>query len=91
MTREEIRDLRLSAEELIEKFELSFDHELIRIVLAGRNTFPIQGGKKLMQEDMTLAEFLELLPSPLKFLETYVPYYLAKHESAHLEQEATHV
>ncbi len=65
---------------LVEELKLKFDLELARIVLLGPAAFAIEGGRSRLRPDMTMTEFLKLLPgdAPRRFVEFYAPLYAQK-------------
>jgi len=70
-------------EALAEELGLEYDFELVRIALQGPAAFAVEGGRSRLRPDMTMREFLELLPgdAPRRFVEFYAPLYDEKHNT----------
>ncbi len=70
-------------EEVAEEMGLEYDFELVRIALQGPAAFAVEGGRGRIHADMTLKEFLGLLPGDARrrFVEFYAPLYIDKNHS----------
>jgi hypothetical protein len=70
----------VSPDVLVEELGLEYDFELVRIALQGPAAFAVEGGRSRLRPDMTMSEFLRLLPgdAPRRFVEFYAPLYEQK-------------